>query len=110
MASIPEPVDIENDVRALVAAQTSARRYGALIQAISTAQAGVQRAQANLVSATNEHTSALNQVGSAMLGIAAGFESAFVANGHVRTIDGETFIPISEAAQLAARYVAQLDS
>lgn len=111
LASIPDPIDIDALVSAYQDARARLGRYVDAIQAVKAAQAGVQRATEQVASATEEHQSAIDALRTGMQGIAQGFESYFREHSTslVYGADMPESISITEAASLAARYVAQLD-
>lgn len=107
LRSIPEPLDLDAQLVGLQEARQRLDAYTRTIQAVSSAQRGVRGAQEALSSATLAHDEAQSALRAGMQDIAAGFESYFRENYNARD-DG--LIPITQAAVLAARYVAQLDS
>lgn len=109
LAAIPEPKDLETAISAFLSARKRHGEYIATIRAVSEAQTGVQRARAAVSSAVQEHGMAVNQLGAAMIDVASGFESYFREHGHALAGEADA-ISIPDAATLAARYLAQLDS
>jgi ABC-type transporter Mla subunit MlaD len=109
LASLPEPEDLDALIQAYVDARKRIARYTESIKVISEAQRGVQRAEADLVSADEDLTAAVDQVRTAMAGIAQGFESFMREHMSLARSEEPDLIDVREAAILAARYVAQLD-
>lgn len=105
LAAIPEPADLEERIQAFLSARRRHGEFLASIRTVSDAQRAVQAAKSAVSAAVQEHTMAVNQLGSAMVGIASGFASYFREHGD--PIDGR--ILVEDAATLAARYVAQLE-
>ncbi len=108
LASLPEPEDIEARITAYVAARKRLTRYTESIQTVSSAQRGVQRAQADLVTATEAHTEAVADLKAGMADIAHGFKAHYLA--HSKTIGGDGRLDAEEAAKLSAHYLATLES
>lgn len=111
VASIAEPEDLEDAISAYLSAR---KRHGAFvtrIQAVSAAQRDVQARRDALTLAGTEHDQAVAEVRLALTQVADGFESYFREHGALRNEErGSGWINVNEAANLAARFMAQLDS
>lgn len=110
LAAIPEPRDLEEAISAFLSARKRHGQYLDALRTVSEAQRATQSAREAVASAVQEHTSAVNQLGAAMIDIASGFERYFRESGNVIDTGVSEVIDIREASKLAARYVAQLDS
>lgn len=106
LAAIPEPRDLEDAIQSFLSARKRHGQYLDALRTVQEAQRGAQSAREAVSTAAQEHADALAALRSAMIDIAHGFESYFQAQYSARD-DG--LIPVKVAADLSARYLAQLD-
>jgi DNA repair ATPase RecN len=113
LASIPEPLDIDALVDDLVRAQKRLEQYTDAIGAIQRARTAHSAAEQAFQLAEDQHNQAIALVRTGMQDIASGFETYMREHGKSiedRSAGAFDTIDVAEAANLAARYAAQLDS